>query len=491
MSNLVHKPSSKLDASKKLELGNVTEWRPNKGPQEKFLASPASEACFGGAAGPGKSSALLAGATRYIHVPQYRALILRRTIPQLKRSLIPKSQEMYRGLGGVYNATDKTWTFPSGAVIQFGSIEHVGDELNYKSDEYQYIAFDELTSFEEQQYTFMFSRLRSSVGIPLRMRSATNPGDIGHDWVLRRFAPWLYPDEEQSYKGIRVKSGQLLYYVRNERTGQEQWVPKGTPGVRSRTFFKALLSDNPYLAGTEYEHALDELDPVTRAQQKFGDWMARPARGAYFKRVWFEIVEVAPLIVVARVRYWDRAATPDGGDWTAGVLMSRTADGLWFVEDVIRGQWSPLEVEANIRLAAKLDPSNTRIVLEQDPAQAGKFEKEYYLRTLAGYDIHVVPPQGDTDNSKITRAKPVSAQAAAKNIRIVRGHWNEQYLRELEAFPEGHDDQVDATSGAFRQCLNTSTLLPVVGGSRTLMGATPSAASSPYPLHSGTQRTRF
>lgn len=489
--SLVHRPSGKFSASRKVELPHITEWRPNSGPQERYLASSALEVGYGGSAGAGKSEALLMGATRLIHLPHYRALLLRRTIPELKRSLIERSQEFYRGLGGEYNSSDKLWRFKSGAIIEFGSSDHPSDVTKYQSAEYQYIGFDELTSFEESQYLYLFSRLRTTHGIPLRIRFGTNPGGIGHDWVLRRFAPWLYPESEVSYQGLRVASGERLYYIVDRKTGQERWVPKGTPGAKSRAFFRALVKDNPYLAGTEYESNLDNLDPVTRAQLRDGDWMARPAKGAYFKRIWFEIVDVAPLIVVARVRYWDRAATPDGGDWTAGVLMSRTADGLWFVEDVIRGQWSPLEVEANIRLAAKLDPSNTRIVLEQDPAQAGKFEKEYYLRTLAGYDIHVVPPQGDTDNSKITRAKPVSAQAAAKNIRIVRGHWNEQYLRELEAFPEGHDDQVDATSGAFRQCLNTSTLLPVVGGTRVLMSGTPSLESSPYPLHSGTQRTRF
>jgi predicted phage terminase large subunit-like protein len=475
MSNLVRSPSTRLSKSGKLSLPGDVEWRPNPGPQERFLACPAFEVCYGGAAGGGKSAAILMGATRYIHIPQYRALILRRTIPELKRSLIPRSQEVYRGLGGVYLSTDKVWTFPSGAVIQFGSIEHSDDALKFKSDEYQYIGWDELTSFEEQQYTFMFSRLRSAHGIPLRVRAATNPGDVGHEWVLKRFAPWLYPEAEGEYKGVRAASGERLYYTRDERTGLEKWCDKGTPNAKARAFFKAFLSDNPHLAGTGYDLSLDELDPVTRAQQKFGNWMARSAKGAYFKRGWFELVDVAPARVVARVRYWDRAATPDGGDWTAGVLLSRTHDGLWFIEHVVRGQWSPKLVEETIRLTTDLDPPNTRVVLEQDPAAAGKFEKEYYLRALVGFDVHVVAPQGD----KITRAKPVSAQAEARNFRILRGPWVELLLRELEAFPEGHDDQIDALSGAFRQCLVVNTVQASVGGTRTMSSSTT------------TQRTKF
>lgn len=454
-------------------------WIPNVGPQLTYLSCAVFEALYGGAAGGGKSEALLAGALRHIDKPSYRGILFRRTVPELKRSLIDRSQEMYRAVGGVYNGEDKIWTFPTGAKIALSSIEHEGDVYNYSSAEYQYAAFDELSSFTEFQYTFMISRLRSAHGIPIRLRSASNPGGHGHDWVLNRFSPWLYPKGHSDYVGRHAAPGERLYFRRDRRTDtdvicEREWFDphcqRCAPGKaciphrpRGRTFFPAFVSDNPFLAGTEYEANLELLDPVTRAQLKDGNWMARPAKGAYFKRHMFEIVDVPPAKVTGRVRYWDRAATAGGGDWTAGLLMSRTPDKLIFIEDVVRGQWGPRDVEGTIRTTCEIDAPGTEHVLEQDPAQAGKFEKEYYQREFQGFNLRVVPPQGD----KITRAKPVSAQADAHNIKIVRGTWNEAFIRELESFPEGHDDQVDAMSGAFRQLLVGVMATPVTGGRRS------------------------
>ena len=132
-------------------------------------------------------------------------------------------------------------------------------------------------------------------------------------------------------------------------------------------------------------------------------------------------------------------------DWTAGVLLSRDERGTYYVEHVERFQGTPATVESIIKTVASQEQWVT-IGIEQDPGSAGKSEAHYYVNQLSGYDVHLNP----VSKNKITRAKPVSAQAEAGNMKIVRGPWNEAFINELENFPDGnHDDQVDALSGAF------------------------------------------
>src|SRR5690349_807437 len=167
-------------------------WKANPGPQSTFLSLPDSifECLYGGAAGPGKSEALIMYpvANKLIDHPTFHGLILRRTFKQLEGSLIIRSQQYYKLFGGVYNESNKRWTFPSGAIIDFGHAEHEKDITQYDTAEYQYIAFDELTHFTQYQYLYMITRCRSrKKEIPSIMRSASNPGNIGHGWVRRRF----------------------------------------------------------------------------------------------------------------------------------------------------------------------------------------------------------------------------------------------------------------------------------------------------------------
>jgi predicted phage terminase large subunit-like protein len=309
----------------------------------------------------------------------------------------------------------------------------------YQGAEFAYVAFDELTHFTEAQYTYLLSRARSASSIPIRVRAATNPGGIGAEWVMRRWGPWLDPTSPE-----RATPGAARHYV-NTSDG-ERWVAPGTPGALSRVFVAARIADNPHLARNDpgYAQRLMGLDPVTRAQLLEGNWLIQPARGLYFRRAWLAVAD-APPAAATRVRYWDRAASVDG-DYTAGVRLARTADDLYWVEDVVRLRGTPREVEAAIHTTAELDGTAVTVGIEQDPGQAGRFEAEYYIRALAGWNVRACPATGD----KLTRAQPVSAQCEAGNVRLVRGAWNAALVQELEAFPEGrHDDQVDALSGAF------------------------------------------
>ena len=168
--------------------------------------------------------------------------------------------------------------------------------------------------------------------------------------------------------------------------------------------------------------------------------------GGIFARKSFDILKIKYNIDdTTRVRHWDLASTVGSGDYTVGLLMVR-ADGLFVVEDVKRGQWSPFEVERIIAETAEQDGTQTVISLPQDPGQAGKSQSQHLIRQLSGYSVHARPETG----SKQVRAMPVAAQAEAGNIALAPGDWNEDFLTEIELFPIGfHDDQVDALSGAF------------------------------------------
>lgn len=218
------------------------------------------EIFYGGAAGGGKSSCLLMAALEYAHVPNYSALLLRRTYADLSKqgALMDRAKEWLSKSGATWNEQKKTWTFPSGARIAFGYLETENDKYQYQGAEYQFIGFDELTQFSESQYTYLFSRLRRLKGsdVPIRMRSASNPGGTGANWVKERFVPDEFTPEHAEEERVWTK------VTVDEETGQ----------AMTRYFVPARLDDNPHLDRDEYEISLRELDPVTRAQLRRGDW---------------------------------------------------------------------------------------------------------------------------------------------------------------------------------------------------------------------------
>lgn len=218
----------------------------------------AQEKLYGGAAGGGKSEYLLADhVTLALMVPGSHSLILRRTYPDLQRSLIPRLLERIPLAVARYNVTDRTWYFKNGSTIELSGIERDVDVLRYQSAEYQLISFDELTQFTEYQYRYLISRLRAAgkvadrlveLGWVPRIQGAANPGGPGHLWVKARFLDPAPP-----------------YTV---------WAPPLEPGqsrALTRVFIPAKTSDNPHL-NAGYTDYLAALDPILRRALLDGDW---------------------------------------------------------------------------------------------------------------------------------------------------------------------------------------------------------------------------
>lgn len=228
--------------------------------QQAFLLLDCKEAMYGGAAGPGKSSALLMAALQWVDTPGYAALILRRTYADLSLpgAIMDRADLWLRGTDAHWNKEEKTWSFPSGATLTFGYLAAESDKYRYQSAEFQCICFDELTQFSETQYTYLFSRLRRKAGVdvPLRMRVASNPGGVGHGWVYDRFMPDLSPEAIEH----RRKTG--------------------------RIFIPGRMTDNPYIDQDAYRNSLAELDDITRRQLEEGLWITDPASRPFLRDWW-------------------------------------------------------------------------------------------------------------------------------------------------------------------------------------------------------------
>jgi predicted phage terminase large subunit-like protein len=440
-----------------------TELRPQKGPQERFLQSVADLAFFGGAAGSGKSFALLLEPLFDIGNAGFRTVIFRRTVPMIRQpgGVLDVSEQVYQLLGAKLNQSSLEWAFPSGAVVKFAGMELVGDRFNWQGSQIPLIEFDEIQEFEESQFWFLVSRNRTMSGARSRIRATCNPDS--DSWLRSFLAWWIHPD---SGFPIPERSGVLRWFIRDGDAliwgdSRAELVEKFGAGFepKSATFISARVTDNRILLEKDpsYLSNLKALPLVERARLLDGNWNVRAMAGSYFRREWFGTpLERSPSDIIARCRFWDRAATEQrigtDPDATVGLLLGKTSQGLYVVEDCVRLFATPHAVEKEMLRCAKLDAEGTTISFMQDPGSAGVAEAQATARALDGYYVKFAPASG----SKEVRAKPISAQCEAGNVKLVRGHWNDQFLRELESFPiSKHDDCVDALSGAHEQLLTS------------------------------------
>lgn len=198
--------------------------------------------------------------------------------------------------------------------------------------------------------------------------------------------------------------------------------------------------------------ALEEIRQDVGSYVWFAEYQGSPRamEGNRFKRGWFEILREPPARFSKLIRYWDKGGTAGSGAYTAGVLMG-VVGGLYYVLDVVRGQWSSGERETTIKQTAQVDKAkwgNVQTWIEQEPGSGGKESAENTIRNLTGFAVFADRVSG----SKEVRAEPFAAQAEAGNVKLLDGTWNYQYLEELTAFPNSvYKDQVDGSSGSFNK----------------------------------------
>lgn len=449
-----------------MEKNNV--FRPQPGKQEMFLRNSADICIYGGAAGGGKSYALLLEPGYHIDNPNFEAVIFRQQRPQILNAggLWDVSNTIYPHFNATSTRSPKlTWTFPSGAKVTFAHLGMEKELYYWQGSQIPLIMFDELTHFTEKMFFYMLSRNRSMCGVKPYVRATCNPD--ADSWVAKFIEWWI--DQDEGYP-IEARCGKIRWFIRRDETvywadtKEELWEQfnlfsdeeKQEP--KSVTFINSTLQDNKLLMKQDpsYMANLKALPTVERERLLYGNWKIKSSSGLFFKRTQIgDMLPVVPKDVTAFVRAWDLAASSETEDgepaYTAGVLMGRRSNGRFIVIDVINKKLSAVDVRATIRHTAMIDNAkygNVKIRYPQDPGQAGKAQAQSYALLLAGFNFKSAPVTG----SKETRAEPAAAQWQAGNIDVLVADWNEEYLSQLESFPNSkYKDMVDATSDAFSE----------------------------------------
>ncbi len=445
---------------------------PQKGPQERFLSTRAQICIYGGAAGGGKTYGILLTQLRYKNVDGFGCTIFRKNHNQIfsQGGLWDEARKMYAGIKGAQpKISESSWVFNDKngkqvSKISFAHIERDEDLEKWQGSQICSIGFDELCHFSEHQFFYMLSRNRSTCGVEPFIRATCNPD--ADSWVAKFIEWWIdqetgYPIPERS--GVirwMLRRDEIIYWGGSKEELIERFDLKGDEreDPKSVTFIMSSVEDNKELLKVNkgYLANLRALPLLERERLLKGNWKIRAAAGLFFKRSQVgDILEIMPADVICWVRCWDLAATEKSEDgkaaYTAGVLIGKRKNGRYLIADVINKQMAASEVRKTIKLTAQADRAaykRVRIRLPKDPGQAGKEQAESYIKFLAGFDVVAVAETG----SKEARAEPMAAQWQAGNFDILYGPWNEEYLLQLENFPDSQTkDMVDASANGFAE----------------------------------------
>lgn len=451
--------------------------RPQKGPQEKFLASSADICIYGGAAGGGKTFGLLLEPLRYIGNSDFNAVIFRKNYTQITSpgGLWDSSKMIYSHMKDSYSLKTPRlhWNFKSGATVNFAHLERNEDCEGWQGSQIAFIGFDELTHFSEWQFFYMLSRNRTTSGIKPYIRATCNPD--ADSWVATFIEWWI--DQKTGYP-IKSRSGVVRWMIRindvihwvNSKEEAVQLAVENDIGreeaetmPKSVTFIASTLQDNKILMKNDpgYLANLQALPLVDRERLLKGNWKIKAAAGLMFKRTQVNMLEKIPDDVILWCRGWDLAATSEdergNPAYTAGVLVGKRRNGRYIVADVINRRLSASDVRKLILMTVQSDRATYGRVIQrlpQDPGQAGKEQAQSYMKLLSGFVVKIMPESGD----KVTRAEPFSAMWQGTEtmeqgfVDVLIAPWNGEFFNQYESFPQSDfKDMVDAGSNAFNQ----------------------------------------
>ena len=439
----------------------ISRFAPQPGKQWMAAACSADILVYGGAAFGGKSFLILLDALRHVRNGMARTVVFRRTYSQIFQpgGLWDVAAEIYPKFGGVSRESQVDYTFESGYKIKFAHLQHEKDRYTWQGAQGDVWLYDEGTHFTEDQVFYTgISRGRSRSGMRPYVRITCNPDP--NSWLRRWVDWWIGPDGWPDPE----RDGVIRYFVKEGDTvvwgDSPEEIMRKMPGIKpvrikSFCFISSTIYDNKIGMSLDpaYEGNIDALSYVERMRLK-GNWNIKAGGGNFFREKYFRIIDNLPDLRLV-IRHWDMAATeptpenPDP-DWLCGTLMGITKNFDLVIIDRIKERVTPGRVDAIIQRAAEQDFQQFRhrysVGIEQEPGSSGKKEAERYVRMLR-QKVWVHRP----DQSKEVRARALSAHAEHCSILVMRGHWNDDYIKELCAFPDAaHDDQVDSSTGGFQ-----------------------------------------
>lgn len=428
--------------------------------QREFIDCGAREAMFGGGGGGGKTDGALMRLLKWADTPSYAGLALRINFAQMMKSdaILARAIEWWKGLPICkYDAQTHSFKFecPGSAYkgsyseIAFGHMESSLSFYDFQGMAAQQVIFDELTHFQQKQYTYLFSRQRRPTSgpaskVPLFMGSTANPGGIGHRWVYERFVN----PETRSKRAVWIES---------------------------------TVEDNPSIDLATYEESLAELDPVTRAQLRHGSW-DELAPGDFFDQSNFVVIDEAPPRLDMMVRYWDFASKEvskknKDPDFTSSCLMGAVSvagdqsrgikpERVFYVLDATEDRWPAGEVPMRVGLQAAADGVSVAVRWEEEGGSSGAIASERAIKPeLSGFDADGIRSTG----SKMERARPYSAQVSKRKVFVLKRAWTKKWMDQHHQFPAvDHDDMVDSAGGSFNHLdsmpVSVPRGLPMGGG---------------------------
>ena len=446
-------------------------------PQEQFLSSTSTITCYSGAMGAGKTFAIILNMVKFASMQNSTIAYFRRTVPELRMpgGVWQEASGIFRKMFPDVKIRDREMTIfvPStNSLIKFGSLQHISDVQKALGSQFSVIIFDEAVTFEpfEEFILPLLGRLRNaSVSYEPQMLWATNPK---YDHGIYHWLKDFYLDEhgipfdEKSNieRWFILKNSKPIWF--DSKEDAEVYCKENFPHqkegeeIKPRSFrsIKAHVTHNVKLmkANPGYIANLYAMPEIKRRIYLDGSWTAREEEAGFFRREFCKIVNFSPMDRCNRVRSWDQSsslpssAKPDP-DWTRGVLVSKTKDSIYTIEDLQSLRDRPMKVEELILETARNDPEGTVVVLSVDPGSSGIAYANALKVRLAEIGVSCKLARAGR-GSKLTRFLPVSAISEAGLVQVVKADWNEDVFEELERFNgeknNGHDDIADALSDA-------------------------------------------